>query len=475
MNSDYRHTLASVAQAASRKAVDVRSAMDLVNRLRAFNLVEELIGYVARLGPLERIPIPLLLTIASNFSVLNDQRRALKYLNEAYRGDPNFPPTLLARSQVMAYLGRIAESHKNLDRCLQHAPEIAQAHWLRSRLDKQTGESNHVPELRNRLAKATEKRLDAAFLGFALHKELDDLGDIEGAWQALESACKVKRETLHYDPAESKGLIDGLIKWVEVGKVMAPGRPVEKMPKPIFIVGMHRSGTTLLEQLLDASPQVQGMGELYDFTSAMRYVANHYCKGVLDETIVHRAWTMDFSEVGLRYLKGIAWRLGGEEFFTDKLPSNFLNVGFICSALPQAKILHMVRNPVETCFSNLRELFSDACPYSYDQQELADYYIQYQRLMRHWRIAFPDRILDVDYAQLTANPDMTMREVASFCGLEYVEGMCSTASSTRPVATASAMQVRKEVAALTQPKWSAYDARLKPLIGALTESEVMTA
>lgn len=176
---------------------------------------------------------------------------------------------------------------------------------------------------------------------------------------------------------------------------------------------------------------------------------------------------VDFGEVGRRYLAGVAWRLGDAPLFTDKLPSNFLNIGFICSALPHARILHMVRDPVKTCFSNLRELFSDANPYSYDQAELADYFLRYRRLMAHWHALLPGRILDVDYAELTRDPESVMRRVAQFCGIDYMPGMTDPRSSRRPVSTVSAVQVREGLVRREVPKWVAYADRLQPLVGAL--------
>ena len=473
MNSDYRSARAAAILAARQKPRDLQVAKDTINKLRAFNLAKDLIDYVDRLGPLDRLPILLLLVIASNYSALGEQQRALECLDEARRGDPDFPPTLMSRAQVLMYLGRKQEARDDLGRCLRRAPEIAQAQWIRSRLDRQTGDSNHVHELHDRLERAGTQLVDASFLAFALHKELDDIGDIAGAWRALETACRAKRKTLDYDPDTSRKLMGGLMALdATAAAVAGDEHEMTGAGCPIFIVGMHRSGTTLLEQLLDASPQVRSLGELYDFTSAMRYEANHYCRGVLDAAIVARVGNVDFAEVGRRYLEGLAWRLGDTPFFTDKLPSNFLNIGFICRALPQAKLLHMVRDPVETCFSNLRELFSDACPYSYDQAELADYYLQYHRLMVHWHGMFPGRILDVDYARLTADPAAVMREVAQFCGIDYVDAMCSTASSSRAVATASAMQVRGDVVRREVPKWEPYRQYLQALIDALRRGGV---
>jgi len=304
---------------------------------------------------------------------------------------------------------------------------------------------------------------DIALLAFALHKELDDLGEHVGAWNALVHACQAKRATLDYQPAQTHALIDALIAM----PVQAPVAPIDNARTPIFIVGMHRSGTTLLEQLLDGHSQVHGVGELYDFTSQMRYATDHHCRGVIDTTIVQRAAQADFAAVGAGYLAGMKWRLHGVRFFTDKLPSNFLNIGFICRALPQAKILHMVRDPVETCFSNLRELFSDANPYSYDPLELADYYRQYERLMAHWRAAYPDRILDVDYAELTRDTETVLRRVVAFCELDFEPRMLELGKRERGVATASAVQVREGVVAREVPKWAPYAEPLKPMIEAL--------
>src|SRR5690606_27474294 len=134
---------------------------------------------------------------------------------------------------------------------------------------------------------------------------------------------------------------------------------------------------------------------------------------------------------------------------------------------PQARILHMVRDPVEVCFSNLRELFSEANPYSYDQRELAAYYRGYERLMAHWHQRFPGRILDVDYAELTRDPEAVMRRVTAFCGLGFEPAMLDIQGRERGVATASAVQVRQGIVARDRPKWAPYAEYLAPLLEAL--------
>lgn len=466
----YRSARAAIEAAARLPQLGREDLADLVTRLRTFNDANAL-RHLA-LG-LMRAPSPdpgLLGSCAAQLSHLNDHELALACARKSVALDPSGIGARMTRGQMLAQHGDIAGAAADFQWCLDRAPGIGAVWWALARLERQTATSNHVAPLRALLATQSHPPANAAYAAFALHKELDDIGDVQGAWQALELACTLKRAHLAYSMEESRRLVDALIA-LPTGTAAEP-RAGGATKTPIFIIGMHRSGTTLLEQLLDAHPQVRGVGELYDFTSAMREATDHHCQGVIDPVIVERAHRLDFAEVGRHYLDGIAWRLGQETHFTDKLPSNFLNAGFICQALPQAKILHMVRDPVETCFSNLRELFSAANPYSYDQLELADYFIQYRRLVAHWRAACPGRIFDVDYGMLTADPAAVMKEVAAFCGLDYRPAMSDTRSSKRAVATASAIQVREGVVRRDRPKWAPYARELQPLIGALRQGGV---
>ena len=462
----YRDAREFALRAAALAPREPAVVAELVARLRTFNAAPALHALVKAQGPLDRVPIPLLLAIAAQYSYLNEQERALALLDEARRGDPEFPPTLLARAQVLMYLGRFDEAQIDARAAVKRAPEIAQGWWLLARLQKQTPQANVVSEIRTQLQRPGRRPLEAAQLAEGLHKALDELGDIEGAWSALETMCHAKRGTLDYRAEDTRALVDALIA-MPAGPV-APA--IDGARTPIFIVGMHRSGTTLLEQLLDGHPDVRGVGELYDFTGQMRWATNHHCRGVIDATIVERAPDADFAGIGAGYLRDMEWRLGKERWFTDKLPSNFLNLGFILRALPNARVLHMVRDPMETCFSNLRELFSDANPYSYDQRELAAFHHQYKRLMAHWHAAWPGRIFDVDYATLTRDPETVMRDVAAFCGLDFDPAMLAMQERKRGVATASAVQVRDKVIARDVPKWVPYEAHLQTLIEGLREA-----
>ncbi len=472
---NYRSASKAALAAADGNPEGVETIGDVFARLRTFNQGARLVGYIRQLGGASKLSIPNLLQGAAQLSYLNLQEEALDLLREADRADPDYPPTQMAMAQVLVYLGQRELAIERLRRVRKLAPEISDTYWLLSQLggELRSGMEDVLDAL-HQYQRPGLKAQDQIHLGFALHRMLDEEGRFDEAFQYLQDACKVKRSTLSTVIMNQQSVLD-MLHGIRPSAEAIPASGAMASSTPIFIIGMHRSGTTLLEQMLDGHPQVHGAGELYDFTSAMRYQTDHHCQGVIDRTIVERASAegFDFKAVGERYLQGVAWRLDGKPYFTDKLPSNFLNAGFICQALPQAKLLHMVRDPVEVCFSNLRELFSNANPYSYDQIELADYYLQYHRLMAHWREAYPGRVLDIRYDRMVRDPETVIREVSDFCGLEFTSEMLAIGNRKRGVSTASAVQVREGIQVRDVPKWKPYEAYLQPMINRLREGGVL--
>ncbi|WP_372015587.1 tetratricopeptide repeat-containing sulfotransferase family protein [Pseudoxanthomonas sp. 10H] len=436
--------------------------LKVLNRLRHFNQTWALHSFIEGTSDWERMDPRELHAFAAQASYLGSQQRAIQLLDLALRKQPASPPLLLARAQIRTFLGQFDEAEEDLQACMGQTRDMAAIWWTLARLRKQTHDSNHVDDLRRELGRQRPAS-ERAFLQFALHKELDDLGDIPGASEALTAGCATKRSEISYSTGQSRSLMALLKSSTEA--VPVPEHGADLGFTPIFIVGMFRSGTTLLEQLLGGNARMLNAGELYDFGTSMRYAADHQTSGFIDEELISRAGAIDFGEVAAQYVKGVKWRLqAGQTHLTDKLPANFYNVGYILRALPQARILHMVRDPVETCFSNLRELFSGASPYSYDQGELADFYLMYEDLMAHWHRQYPGRVLDIHYSDLTTRTEEVMRKVAAHCGLDFLPTMVDPRSNAQSVATASAVQVRSPVIARAVPKWEPYRGYLQPLI-----------
>ena len=367
------------------------------------------------------------------------------------------------------YLGDEAEAERAWEAALQRNPMMPPVHRLLAKLRRQTPARNHIDRLRATVARMPHGHPEAPWLHYALFKELDDLDDIEGAWQALVQGMQARRRQVAYDAVAEARLFDRL----QARSVPATGVAVSTTaPTPIFIVGMPRSGTTLLEQILARHPHVQDAGELRDMLCQLRWVCDRVGGPHLDEALCVAAEQADMGLLGRRYLEKTAWRANGRAFFTDKMPANFLLVDHIARALPQARILHMVRDPMEVCFSNLKELFVDAYPHTYDQREMAAHFIRYRGLMRNWHSRHPGRILDISYEDLVRAPEAAARRVLDFCGLAWDPDVLAMGPRTSSVATASAAQVREPIHARYVGQWRRYAHHLQPMQTALDEAGV---
>jgi tetratricopeptide (TPR) repeat protein len=445
-----------------------RQCLLLLRRLRTFNLTRELLDLVEKLPDSLALDPDVAKLVAILLESVHQSRAALAFSSRAAKYNPASADLHAAVGVAELYMGRLDAAQESLQECLRLDPGHGSAWWHLVRLRKQDAGSNHVDELRRVLARATDHRV-AALLAYSLHKELDDLGDYSQATDALERACASMRKAVRYSLADDAALFAALkdLPSADAGQAAADVDPFT----PVFIVGMHRSGTTLLEQFLAGHDQVCAAGELYDFTSQLRFAADHHCRTELDLRIVQASDGFDYRAIGRGYLESVDWRRApGQSLVVDKLPSNFLNLGFILRALPNARILHMSRDPMETCFSNLREPFSEnACRYSYDQGELGEYYRNYFSLMQHWRKRFPERILDVTYMALVTDPASELKRVANHLGIGFQPSMLDIGSSTRNVTTASAVQVRQKVGLSEQPKWLPYREYLTPLSWRLSD------
>jgi sulfotransferase family protein len=324
------------------------------------------------------------------------------------------------------------------------------------------GAEAHIAEMQ-RVLQYTRPWTEAeASLRYALHHRLDALGRHAQAWASLERGLAIKRRITPYDRQAQHALFDAL-KRLEL-PARQRGSAATRGTGLIFIVGMYRSGTTLIERVLAGHPDVTDGGETFQFSACMRQATDHDCMDVVDAGIVARAPSADFDVVARRMQAYADWRSNGHRWLTEKLPSNFLNIGFILHALPEARIIHMQRDPVEVGFSNLRTIFTGAAPYASDQQDFADYYLQYQQLMAHWHAQAPGRILDVDYASFVENPTLEAQRLMDYCGLDFLPEALDLTRPSGHVATASAAHVRAGVLKNRSRLWKPYEQYLQPMI-----------
>lgn len=362
----------------------------------------------------------------------------------------------------LQFNGRIDEAEAKMEACLAMGPTFGRASLTLARVRRQTTDSNHVGFIRSRLAAVGHGSEDHAAFEFALHKELDDLGRHEEAWQALQRGNEVMQRRLGHDPGAERAIFDALIARFDAQAVTRK-HAIHEGPTPLFIVGMPRSGTTLLERILGNHSMVMPAGELADFPRQLRWTADLHGHALLDLPLLEACERLDYALLGRRYLEQTQWRAQGRRYYVDKLPPNFMLLGFIHRALPHARILHMVRDPMDVCFSNYRALFGDAYAYSYDLESLARHHRQYQRLMQHWHRVLPGFVLDIDYDELVRDTGSATRRLLEYCGLPYETACLDTTGNNAPVATLSSAQVRSPIHQRSLGEWRRYQRQLEPL------------
>jgi tetratricopeptide (TPR) repeat protein len=308
---------------------------------------------------------------------------------------------------------------------------------------------------------------DQVALHFALGKAFDDLRQPERSFHHLSTGNKLKRSQIVYDEAET------LRQFQRIQAVFAPDLLAKNAgvgdpsTLPIFVVGMPRSGTTLVEQILASHPKMFGAGERVDL--------DHVVTGLRDASGARTDFPEAVTEMtgealrqaGSRYLDRIRAAAPDIERIVDKMPMNFRFIGLICLALPNARVIHVRRHSVDTCLSCFSLLFTGTHSYAYDLTELGRYFRAYEGLMDHWRKVLPHFMLEVSYENVVEDLEREARRIIDYCGLAWDEGCLRFYETQRPVLTASAAQVRQPIYRHSIGRWRPYSEMLQPLIEAL--------
>ena len=465
MAGRYTPALDLTMRAAEQAIESPGIALQLIGQLVTLGQSQLVIDLCSQLPPAMWDSANSLATVAQQLSRVGAHRQARVYSLAAIERDPRHPPSLYMAANIEVFFGEVDAAADLLERALAIHTDLVDAHWLLSRL-RRPNPAQRIAGIEKALTRVAPGE-DEAFLAYALHNELHDKRDYPGAWAALERACRAKRSSLNYDSTRDAELFARLHEWTAADIAAAVGTD-ERSLTPIFVVGMHRSGTTLVERILGGHSQVSAAGETYELPTQLRAASGLYRPSVTDIEFVAARARLDYRKIGSNYLAGMRWRSRQRPFVTDKLPSNFLNIGFIAQALPHARIVHVCRDPIDTGLSNLRTLFTTACPYSYDQREFVDYYRLHERLMAHWRALLPDRILDVHYHEVIADPAGQARRMADFCGLPFEPSMVEIERSNDPVATASSVLLRDGIRNDRSRLWSAYAEQMRPMIEAFS-------
>jgi hypothetical protein len=265
-----------------------------------------------------------------------------------------------------------------------------------------------------------------------------------------------------YDVADDVATVDEIIKTYTPGICRAVDGDNNR--EPIFIVGLPRTGTTLVDRILSSHSTVFAAGELNNFALEMTRLIQRQGSVRSKSEAIAASLHIDFAQLGKNYIDSTRPQTGHSAHFIDKMPLNYLYCGLIAKALPNAKIIELVRHPLDTCYAIYKQLFTLAYPFSYDLDDLAQYYLAYVRLMQHWHAALPGRILRVRYEDVVDNQEQQTRRLLQYCELDWEDGCLAFEKNRQASTTASAVQVREPIYRSSLGKWRHVQHELQPLI-----------
>lgn len=401
-------------------------------------------------------------TAGTIFSHCNEQTRALTCFERAVALKPESAYLYnLAAAQRMT--GNLAAAEETCDRVIALNPHDYKAYYTRADLRTYTASDNHIKQMVRLIEDGIKHWPGEVLMRYAVAKECEDMGDYSRSFLHLKAGADLQRRHMNYSVDDEIAVIDRIIATHTRSALSAHNGSEAR--EPIFVMGMPRTGTTLVERILGSHTHVISLGELTNFPFAIQRAL---ASGSGDSKarpieMVEAALQLDFAALGDAYVQSTRPQSGHKAHFIDKFPQNYLNCGLIHAALPNARIVHLVREPMDTCYAVYKTYFTGVYPFSYDLEELGKYYLAYRRLMDHWRSVLGDAVLDVSYEALVDDTELQTKRLLEYCGLAWQDDCLEFHKSDVPSTTASAVQVRRPIYRSSIGRWRCYEKQLQPL------------
>jgi cytochrome c-type biogenesis protein CcmH/NrfG len=457
---------------------------ELGKQLIASNLPEQALREAEKSLSLKPTELPTLNTLGTVFSHTGEHEKALLCFERAVRDlqkrgagsgvlSTEWQADLYFNMAAsLQFAGRFSDSEKAYEKAITLQPKMFKAHSALSTVRRQTSEDNHLERLEILRDSVLTPR-DQLHLGHAIAKEQEDLGHYKEAFASLAWAKQAQSAEVSYSAESDKKLITG-IRQLFTRELFKKKHSGYDNAEPIFIVGMPRTGTTLVEQILSSHSQVYAAGELQNFPLQVKRMTGSSAAEPLDLRTLVESLQLDMSKLGSSYVDSTRPRTGNTPYFIDKLPLNFLFLGLIKLALPNAKLVCLRRDPMDTCLSNYRQIFAvnfKHYHYNLDLLDCGRYYIQFDQLMDYWQDVMPDAVHEVRYEELVEDPERVSRELLTYCELPWEDQCLLFHQRKTSVATPSAVQVRQGIYTSSVNRWQRYGNAMQPLYELLKSAD----
>ncbi|MDH3612955.1 MAG: sulfotransferase [Gammaproteobacteria bacterium] len=406
---------------------------------------------------------------------LGRREEAVKNYEKAAVLDPEQAKHYYNIACLQRTLGDIEAAERNFDKTVSLDPADYEAYKIRSELRRQTAGNNHVDALEELFNNGIDNDRGRVNICYALAKELEDLDEAERSFYYLKIGADTRRSYMQYDVQRDLDTIASIQQTYSTelfdGSAAGDGNF-----EAIFILGMPRTGTTLIERVLASHSDVFAAGELNNFAFQMMKLlrAESDKKNVARDEMVELTTKLDFRKLGEAYINSTRPFTEHAARFIDKMPLNYLYAGLIHLALPNAKIINLKRNPLDTCYAIYKQLFIDAYPFSYDLDELGRYFVAYHQLMEHWNTVLPGVVHTVEYEKLVSDIEKESRRLLDFCDLDWQPQCLRFYENKEASTTASTVQVRQPVYQSSVGKWRNYEKQLQPIVEILQQAGIDT-
>lgn len=442
--------------------------LDYARCCLAGGLRNEALDSLDRGASLEPESPKLLNSIGVLYGLCEDQAKALSFLEKAVQSDPR-PDYLYNLGAAQRMIGDIAGSEESCRRVIAMNPYACRAHFMLSNLRKYAPGDNHIEDLERLLKEDKVNWRGKVLLHYSVGKEYEDIGAYERSFAHFQEAGQLKRRNTKYVVDKDLQVIDQIIKKLN-RRIDNRGVPSDE---PIFIMGLPRSGTTLVERIIASHSDVIALGELSIFGLELQEaIRKEASEKITQLGLVDRSLEVDFHRLAEAYLSKARPREVEYRKFIDKMPMNYLYCGLIHAALPNSKIVVLRRHPMASCYAMFKMNFEGAYPFSYDLEDLGRYYIAFDRLIEHWKSVLPDRILEVKYEDLIASQESQTRRLLEYCDLSWEDACLEFHKNEAPSSTQSALQVRQPIYNSSVDLWRNLKKELEPLASVLREGGI---